>query len=102
MRSFLGKEGGQQSVDYLTGSLVVYNKAWVDKRHRCNSVDICQLLKISVLLDPQSNTFSVPLVVFPPITEMLKLRALYEIERLRYHSQAFGNYILYKIIHVLE
>lgn len=102
MRSFLGKEGGQQSVDYLTGSLVVYNKTWVDKQHRCNSVDICQLLKISVLLDPQSNTFSVPLVVFPSIIEMLKLRALYEIGRLRYHSQTFGNYTLYKIIHVLE
>lgn len=70
--------------------------------HRCVFVNICELLKISILLDPQSKTFSVPLVVFPPIIEMLKLRALYEFERLRYHSQAFWYFILYEIIHVLE
>lgn len=70
--------------------------------HRCVLADICELLKISILLDPQSKTFSIPLVVLPPVTEVLKLRALYEFERLRYHSQAFWYFILYEIIHVFE
>lgn len=70
--------------------------------HRCVFADVCELLKISILLGPQSKTFSVPLVVFPPRIEMLKLRALYEFERLGSHSQAFWYFILYEIIHVFE